>query len=149
MSQLFGGATANALKGVLDEILEQERQMPKWYQRRLKPIDDNYEMQMVGIPYVGNATTLHLQNVGAGTVTVADSPSIAIGDVRGPLYRDGVATTAPLELNDGRVFEYNPATLAWALLDGPALPAAQKPRVCTCGGKFAGGTHSHWCDLND
>lgn len=144
--KLFGGATAAALKGVLDEILEGERQMPKWFKAKVAPVPVDYELQMQTYPTTWgatnttNTTELNLQSVGTGTV--------AIGDVVGPVYKDGVPTTAPVELNDGRVFKYDPSTLKWGLLEGPAM--AKKKPVCTCGGqKYGGGTCSHWCDLNE
>lgn len=126
---IFNGATAKALQATLDDIANERT--------------DGDDCIVLNTSWMqAAAANTALQQAYA----VADT-RIALGDVRGPVYRDGVATTAPLELNDGRVFTYDGATLRWVMQAGPAMAKA-KP-VCTCGGKFAGGTHSHWCDINE
>lgn len=110
MSELFGGATANALKGVLDEILEEERQMPKWFKPKVARMSAAaYELQMQHYPHQW----------------LAPPSSVPV--------TPGYVQLLQKAFND--------------LLCVSPAPVAKKPAVCTCGGKFAGGTHSHWCDI--
>lgn len=164
MSQLFGGATAKALQATLENIANDQNQ---------SKVGDKFFYEELGkwaSPYdVTSTTQLNLQNAGtSGTVTFGGTTlqpgESALMQAAGGTYSNTLSTASAAQNRISRSLEASlkqqyaamlqnaPMATRAAWLNGKwdeAPPVAKKERACTCGGKFAGGTHSHWCDIHE
>lgn len=118
--KLFGGATAAALKGVLDEILEEEKTLARsvpWFKPLKVSTGNDYEMQMVGVPYTNSMSAAIAAQNQAYLQQLHEQQTYFNDLINSPHLH--CVTRAP-------------------------APVAKK---CTCGGqKYGGGTCSDWCD---
>lgn len=126
MGNLFGGATAEALKAVFDARSDGDKgcitvgtfgNQPRWL-------------------------TAHLENQAAVQAQIDDPKNYEMRAMTGAIYATQVAAQAV-------AWEQ----LRASLIDSPHLycitsapaPVAKKATVCECGVKFTGGLHSDWC----
>lgn len=155
MSQLFGGATAQALQATLDDITTERTDgdqgcinvSTSWMRHSgypvMQPAGGTYSNTLSAAIAAQNRISRSLeaslkQQYEALYDSVSNTTNLDLNVIAG-----GTVTLMGREISPGMVFKYDTTTQAWAPVEGPAI--AKKEPVCECGVKFTGGLHSTWC----